>query len=162
HRSRPGRSARTHAARPAPSLRTRARRARRGPSVVFCTSPPSILLLSPSLAPRKPPSGDQRDPGEASSPVHASDVVPPASPTSQLDRRGGVSPPGGPAFCGSMPAPRLVPRALGLLLMSGLACAPTIRTPLKQALPSVTGDSTGPAGPCLGEPARLDLGGPAV
>jgi hypothetical protein len=46
--------------------------------------------------------------------------------------------------------------------MSGLACAPTIRTPLKQALPSVTGDSTGPAGPCLGEPARLDLGGPAV
>ncbi|MDC0675557.1 FG-GAP repeat domain-containing protein [Nannocystis radixulma] len=63
-----------------------------------------------------------------------------------------------------MSAPRLVPRVLGLALLFGdlVACAPTIRTPLKQALPSVTGDNAVTAGPCLGEPARLDLGGPAV
>ncbi|MCY1008857.1 VCBS repeat-containing protein [Nannocystis pusilla] len=55
-------------------------------------------------------------------------------------------------------------RALGLslLLCDLLACAPTIRTPLKQALPSVTGDTAVAAGPCLGEPARIDLGGPVV
>nr|WP_276600136.1 MULTISPECIES: VCBS repeat-containing protein [unclassified Nannocystis] len=63
-----------------------------------------------------------------------------------------------------MPASRPVSRVLGfsLLLCDLLACAPTIRTPLKQALPSVTGDKAVAAGPCLGEPARVDLGGPAV
>ncbi|WAS96179.1 FG-GAP repeat domain-containing protein [Nannocystis punicea] len=63
-----------------------------------------------------------------------------------------------------MSAPRSVSRVLGLglLLCDLLACAPTIRTPLKQALPSVTGDNTVAPGPCLGEPARIDLGGPAV
>lgn len=69
-----------------------------------------------------------------------------------------------------MPTSRLVsrpPLALTLALMSVLggfalsACAPTIRTPLKQALPSVTGTGPVAAGPCLGEPARIDLGGPA-
>jgi len=63
-----------------------------------------------------------------------------------------------------MSAPRSAPRVigLGLLLCHLVACAPTIRTPLKQALPSVTGDNAVTSGPCLGEPARLDLGGPAV
>ncbi|WP_096331117.1 FG-GAP repeat domain-containing protein [Nannocystis exedens] len=60
----------------------------------------------------------------------------------------------------SRPVSRVL--GLGLLLCDLLACAPTIRTPLKQALPSVTGDSAVTAGPCLGEPARIDLGGPAV
>src|SRR5690606_11765670 len=75
-----------------------------------------------------------------------------------------VSPPFGPAFRRPMNDPRPVPRVLGLnLLLCGLvACAPTIRTPLKQAIPSVTGESTVAAGPCLGPPVQLPLGGPAV
>ncbi|MDC0720720.1 FG-GAP repeat domain-containing protein [Nannocystis bainbridge] len=89
--------------------------------------------------------------------VHA-----PPGPLSLAAR--GVSLPAAAAFRRPMSAPRSVPRVLGLglLLCDLLACAPTIRTPLKQALPSVTGDSSTATGPCLGEPARIDLGGPAV
>lgn len=74
-------------------------------------------------------------------------------------RDSGVSDGPATAFERLMSAPRLVSCALAL---SGLvACAPTIRTPLKQALPSVTGASAGTSAPCLGDPTRLDLGGPA-
>lgn len=74
-------------------------------------------------------------------------------------RDGGVSDGPATAFGDLMSATRLASFALAL---SGLvACAPTIRTPLKQALPSVTGASVGASAPCLGDPTRLDLGGPA-
>ncbi len=74
-------------------------------------------------------------------------------------RDSGVSDGPATAFERLMSATRLVSCALAL---SGLvACAPTIRTPLKQALPSVTGASAGTSAPCLGDPTRLDLGGPA-
>lgn len=73
-----------------------------------------------------------------------------------------VSDPLSRALSRSMPAPNLS-RRLGLTLgvLALAACAPTIRTPLKQALPSVTGAGSTSSSPCLGEPARLDLGGPA-
>lgn len=58
-----------------------------------------------------------------------------------------------------MPAPRLL--SLAALSLGLVACAPTIRTPLKQALPSVTGATPSASGPCLSDPTRLDLGGPA-
>lgn len=61
-----------------------------------------------------------------------------------------------------MPAvSRAVSRALALAALALVACAPTIRTPLKQALPSVTGATAGTQAPCLGDPARFDLGGGA-
>lgn len=53
-------------------------------------------------------------------------------------------------------------RSLAALSLGLFACAPTIRTPLKQALPSVTGATPNATGPCLSEPTRLDLGGPAT
>jgi hypothetical protein len=58
-----------------------------------------------------------------------------------------------------MSATRTVLAALSLGLF---ACAPTIRTPLKQALPSVTGATPAASSLCLSEPKRLDLGGPAL
>lgn len=68
------------------------------------------------------------------------------------------------ALSGPMPASRPTPRALALALALApalAACAPTVRTPLKQALPSVTGASSGVSAPCLGDPTRIDLGGVA-
>jgi len=48
---------------------------------------------------------------------------------------------------------------LSLLALSALACVPTVRTPLKQALPSVLGETGAPA-TCWREAASIALPGP--
>jgi len=48
---------------------------------------------------------------------------------------------------------------LSLLTCSAIACVPTVRTPLKQALPSVLGESAA-APPCWREAGALSLAGP--
>ena len=48
---------------------------------------------------------------------------------------------------------------LSLLALSATACVATVRTPLKQALPSVLGESGAPP-PCWQEAAAVALPGP--